>query len=762
MCPVLNDNEQQQLTQFEAIPEADRYSKLTQDMFELATKNPLFFQAILERLRNKQNKLDFVMIMRGKVGHGIYVQFLDWVSREPSALKAILDLYSDTQRRGDYTALHHTASSNPSLFEMMLQYYTEDEIKTALTKKTKNNGSTLLTCAAQNHKSLHLILTKCKGQLPEKALDTRTLQCAADHDTESLKLLLPLYTDEKKCLAVLKNTSNFYSKLELMNGLPAEKCFAVLKDKAESIQQNLREGLQDNPEKLKQTLHQLSSAARKTVIKLAIYDKPLSNHRFLELTNYYRGLQEDRQSIPSGSEAFLELLLDKKEQLEVVKSSKWLLPEIADDAELLDYIFSLYPPNERGALAWERGIRSSMIGRIVFGYLRSKPSNFGYWSESNNRKCLELILTEIPEEQRLKALRWRCGCKIADADWLFYKLKPKDLYSMLQLLPPKDRYRFMMSDYLSRDCEHVIDSLIFSEFEPSTVLNILKLFDQAELFKILSYSRRENSILSRSALMPAPESITILQLLKPVDCDYLLTSGSKYSKVSLLHIAAKYQPLTLKSYLDLLTTDDSKRIAIESLDSDGASVLQCAVAGAAKENDVSILKNLKGLYDEKKWNELLLKKDSKGKTAFHYGAENKNVLNFLLSTFPEEDRLSILNKKDAKGHRVVSKSAQASYADILPNDCSTERGCTKIFLSHYKSLLQEQKSNSFGFFRRTKLNQKWPLEKILEHAMKESNRSRKVFVDLKWLTKKGTLNEAAPEIIRTKMEQLNIAPLQKP
>lgn len=75
------------------------------------------------------------------------------------------------------------------------------------------------------------------------------------------------------------------------------------------------------------------------------------------------------------------------------------------------------------------------------------------------------------------------------------------------------------------------------------------------------------------------------------------------------------------------------------------------------------------------------------------------------------------------------------------SDLSIEAGCKNVLLQIHRTLTEDAILSSL---RSTKLKDSDSLQDIIQHAMTSKNRSRDACVELKWLTKEGTLGAEAP------------------
>lgn len=78
----------------------------------------------------------------------------------------------------------------------------------------------------------------------------------------------------------------------------------------------------------------------------------------------------------------------------------------------------------------------------------------------------------------------------------------------------------------------------------------------------------------------------------------------------------------------------------------------------------------------------------------------------------------------------------------------TEMQAKECFLKAHSEVLSHDKASIFGSFKQTNVRENANLKDILEHAMKENNRSRLVCIELGWLNKNGDITDDAPDIVK--------------
>jgi len=112
---------------------------------------------------------------------------------------------------------------------------------------------------------------------------------------------------------------------------------------------------------------------------------------------------------------------------------------------------------------------------------------------------------------------------------------------------------------------------------------------------------------------------------------------------------------------------------------------------------------------------------------------NRPVKNLFLRLNPK-DRLAILPWKNYLEQKYITE--KPTQKPIINPTSSTNLESLKVqfFNLHDKMLAQEKSQCFIGFFRRTKINRGMSLEQIVEHALAENNRSRRVFKALRWFS----------------------------
>jgi Acetyltransferase (GNAT) domain len=114
---------------------------------------------------------------------------------------------------------------------------------------------------------------------------------------------------------------------------------------------------------------------------------------------------------------------------------------------------------------------------------------------------------------------------------------------------------------------------------------------------------------------------------------------------------------------------------------------------------------------------------------------------------------TIFEQQTAAGANInrlpADKEDMNAHDDQLKKDILALEGARERFLGIHNKRLSQEKSTCFiGFFRKTNLRPDMTMQDIINHAKRENNRSRKIMVELGWLTKDGKISNNAPECIR--------------
>lgn len=71
-----------------------------------------------------------------------------------------------------------------------------------------------------------------------------------------------------------------------------------------------------------------------------------------------------------------------------------------------------------------------------------------------------------------------------------------------------------------------------------------------------------------------------------------------------------------------------------------------------------------------------------------------------------------------------------------------------LFLIRHRAHLEHDRAGFFGFFRRTNVDLTMSTPEIILHALQADNRSRKVCIELGWITRQGAIAASAPGYIK--------------
>lgn len=92
----------------------------------------------------------------------------------------------------------------------------------------------------------------------------------------------------------------------------------------------------------------------------------------------------------------------------------------------------------------------------------------------------------------------------------------------------------------------------------------------------------------------------------------------------------------------------------------------------------------------------------------------------------------------------------------------SERDCLFKFHQVHQQIFERDKKQLFGAFVRTKIDGAMPLENIVEHAMKDNNRSREAMIQLGWMDKRGGVSPFAPDAVKQIEAKINASNRQNP
>ena len=306
-------------------------------------------------------------------------------------------------------------------------------------------------------------------------------------------------------------------------------------------------------------------------------------------------------------------------------SGQTILHYSADNPECLQIVLTLIPEKQRLEVlkvADENGWMALLLA-------------------ARNPECLRIVLALIPEKQRLKAL------KMADPQGStlphYVAIDPKSLELLFTLVPKE---QILDTLWLPNDCEQTVLHWAARNSESLKLLlaiipdeqRLKAVYMVVTLFKnIRNYSANSHKSLKiLLALIPEEQRLEAIKVVNP-------TGGRE---TTMLHLVAN-NPKCLQVIFKLIPKEQ-RFDAINLANKQRLSVWHCLSIDKPES-----LKIVLALIPEEKRLSAVRIKQWLGKTALHFLEDNPEYLKIVLALIPEEQRLEALKVVDPSGYNVL-------------------------------------------------------------------------------------------------------------